>query len=261
NHSEFAPSNIEGMLHYGGKDPIRKLDLFKENKIYASRFAAKYLIDKYRVNDPCQVLLYNSNPNPYLLDEVIENYDKDVALNIGVPSLDTFMDEVRYVEKNRLKNINFFAADPLAMSSYISKPQDLVIACPDSSSFDEISSHPDFFIHLRNEKLDLLFKKEKEVLEGASKFVEEKGTLIYCVFTISKKETHQTVFDFCNNHKEFHLQKEVQLYPYDETGLGVTMYYAVLIKDTALAKDQAPIGELPLTPNEKETAISAQENK
>ena len=86
------------------------------------------------------------------------------------------------------KNINFFGAEPDSMEAAISRPQDLVIAAPNSSNFDLIRDYPDYLLHFKKEEMDALFAQEKAVLEGCSKFVAEKGTLIYCVYTISKKE-------------------------------------------------------------------------
>ncbi|MCI2054879.1 MAG: hypothetical protein LKJ81_01810, partial [Bacilli bacterium] len=80
------------------------------------------------------------------------------------------------------------------------------------------------------------------MLEGVSKFVAEGGTLIYMIYTISKKEGHQTVIDFSTLHTEFKLVREAQLFPYED--LDTALYYAVMKKETPLLKVGAPLSEV-----------------
>jgi 16S rRNA C967 or C1407 C5-methylase (RsmB/RsmF family) len=154
-----------------------------------------------------------------------------------------------------LKNVNFFAADPSALESSISRPQDLVIAAPDSSNFDLISEYPDYLLHFKKEGMDALFEKEKAMLEGVSKYVAEGGTLIYMIYTISKKEGHQTVEEFTLNHKEFKLVREAQLFPYEE--LDTALYYAVMKKETPLAKAEPPLSDVSNALNATSVGVSA----
>jgi 16S rRNA C967 or C1407 C5-methylase (RsmB/RsmF family) len=70
------------------------------------------------------------------------------------------------------------------------------------------------------------------------------GRLVYCVFTLSKKEGRNQVSEFIKTHDEFTLEKEVQLFPYDN--LDSTCYYAILKKGAKLAK---------ATPNIPESAL------
>ena len=146
------------------------------------------------------------------------------------------------IKATGFKNINFFGAEPDSMEAAISRPQDLVIAAPNSSNFDLIRDYPDYLLHFKKEEMDALFAQEKAVLEGCSKFVAEKGILIYCVYTISKKEGNKTINDFLVNHPEFHLIKEVQNMPFEEK--ATALYYAVLGKDTLAAKAETPVGDI-----------------
>ena len=69
----------------------------------------------------------------------------------------------------------------------------------------------------------------------------EHGTFIYMIYTISKKEGHQTVNEFLLKHPEFKLVREAQLFPYED--LDTALYYAVMKKETPLAKVEPPLGE------------------
>lgn len=239
---DFVKSPVEGILLYGGKTPLRKLDLYKQNAIFAERMATKAMLDEYKIEEPKEAFVYNANPDSSLFKEVIETYQNKIGLNLGCPNVDNYTDVTRMIKATGYKNINFFGAEPDSMEAAISRPQDLVIAAPNSSNFDLIRDYPDYLLHFKKEEMDALFAQEKAVLEGCSKFVAEKGILIYCVYTISKKEGNKTINDFLANHKEFHLIKEVQNMPFEEK--ATALYYAVLGKDTLAAKAETPVGDI-----------------
>ena len=239
---DFVKSEVEGILLYGGKTPLRKLDLFKQGAIFAERMATKAMLDEYKIEEPKEAFIYNANADSSLFKEIIETYQDKIGLNLGCPNVDNYTDVARMIKAAGYKNINFFGAEPDSMEAAISRPQDLVIAAPNSSNFDLIRDYPDYLLHFKKEEMDALFAQEKAVLEGTSKFVAEKGILIYCVYTISKKEGNKTINDFLANHPEFHLIKEVQNMPFEEK--ATALYYAVLAKDTVAAKAETPVGDI-----------------
>jgi hypothetical protein len=59
------------------------------------------------------------------------------------------------------------------------------------------------------------------------------------IYTISKKEGHQTVNEFLLKHPEFKLVREAQLFPYED--LDTALYYAVMKKETPLSESRAPL--------------------
>ena len=160
---------------------------------------------------------------------------------MGVKSFDNYADVSRIIRQKQLKNINFFASSLDSLLVSISRPQDLVIVAPDSSNFDLIREQPDYLLHFKKSGMDELFAQEKEALSECSKFVAEGGTLIYMIYTISKKEGHQTVNEFLTNHPEFHFVEEKQCFPYEEN--ETSLYYAVLHKDSNLAKEGTPLAK------------------
>jgi 16S rRNA C967 or C1407 C5-methylase (RsmB/RsmF family) len=242
NNPDYAKTSVEGILYYGGKLPLRKLPEAHDEKIFAERPATKAVLDKFKVEEPSEAFLFNGNPDSSILKEMVETYDASIGLNLGVYDVKDYVDVTRMIKGAELKNVNFFGADPLAMDAAISRPQDLVICAPNSSNFDLIREYPDYLLHFKKEGMDELFAKEKAALEGTAKFVAEHGTLIYMIYTISKKEGHQTIGDFLLAHPEFKLVREAQLFPYEE--LDTALYYAVMKKETPLAKVEPPLGEL-----------------
>jgi 16S rRNA C967 or C1407 C5-methylase (RsmB/RsmF family) len=242
NNPDYAKTAVEGMLYYGGKEPLRKLPEFRDNKIFAERLATKDIVDKFMVEEPSEAFFYDGNEDSSLLKEAIEGYEAKIGLNLGVGDLNHYVDVMRMIRDANLKNVNFFAADPSALEASISRPQELVVCAPASSNFDLIREYPDYLLHFKKEAMDALFAKEKATLEGTSRFVAEHGTLIYMIYTISKKEGHQTIADFVLAHPEFKIVREAQLFPFEE--LDTALYYCVMRKDTALAKANPPLTAL-----------------
>jgi 16S rRNA C967 or C1407 C5-methylase (RsmB/RsmF family) len=128
--------------------------------------------------------------------------------------------------------------------SAISRPQDLVIAAPNSSNFDLIREAPDYLLHFKKEGMDELFAKEKAMLEGTKRSSwRSMACFIYMIYTISKKEGHQTVTEFLLAHPEFKIgPKEAQLFPYEE--LDTALYYCRDEERNAAREGRAPLGEL-----------------
>ena len=242
NNPDFASSPIEGMLFYGGKTPLRKMEAYRKGDIFSERLLTKSLLDECHISEPMELFCYNGNKDSSILKEIIETYGDRIGLNLGVPSLDNCTDVLGMIKRDRLKNVNLFAAPADSFESAISNPQDLVIAAPDSSNFDLVREEPDFLLHFKKDGMDALLAQEKEVLENCSKYVAEGGTLIYMVYTISKKEGHQTVATFLSDHPEFQLVKEKQCFQYEE--LDTAMYYAILHKDSNVKKEGVPANPL-----------------
>jgi len=257
NNPDFVKSPVEDVLIYGGKTPLRKLEPYAKGNLFLERMAVKAMLSEYKIEEPKEAFLYNGNLEPSLFKEMLELYQNQIGLNLGCPDTSKFPEIIRLIKDSGFKNVNFFGAAPDSMESAISRPQDLVIAAPNSSNFDLIREYPDYLMHFKKEGMDALFAQEKAVLEGASKYVAEKGLLIYTINTLSKKEGHLTVVEFLNNHKEFHLTKEVQAYPFED--MQTTLYYAVMVKDTNAAKKAAPLGDITSLNNSEPTQIAASE--
>lgn len=241
-HPEFKETNIKDIVTYTGKDSLRKNTLIKDGLLFKEKPVTKEIIDAFKIEEPKELFVYNGNADSSLLKEIIENYGSSVGINMGVKSLDKYADVTRLIRQKQLKNVNFFASSLDSLLVSISRPQDLVIAAPDSSNFDLIREQPDYLLHFKKDGMDELFAQEKETLNQCSKFVAEGGTLIYMIYTISKKEGHQTILDFLADNKDFQFVSEKQYLPYEEG--ETSLYYAVLKKDSNAAKIGTPLNEI-----------------
>ncbi|MCQ2742962.1 MAG: hypothetical protein MJ239_06725 [Bacilli bacterium] len=237
----FKKTNVAGIYTYEGTEALRKHPLYANKSIFVERPAIKATLDKFIVKDPCQVFLFNGAKNDAIMREFLATYGSSVAMHVGVYNVEDYPEFARQISRG-YNNIRFFSADPLSMAASVSGAQDLVVCMPESTNFDLIREEPDYLLHFKKEEMDELFQKEKDALEGCSKYVADQGTLLYIVTTISRKEGHNTVAEFLKNHEEFSLVNELQLYPYDD--LGTAMYYAVLHKGEKELKITPPLGDL-----------------
>jgi hypothetical protein len=127
NNPDYAKTSVEGILCYGGKVPLRKLQEAHDEKIFAERPATKAVLDKFKVEEPSEAFLFDGNADSSILKEMIETYGSSIGLNLGVYDTKDYLDVSRMIKGMGLKNVNFFGADPAQMDSAISRPQDLVI--------------------------------------------------------------------------------------------------------------------------------------
>ena len=97
---------------------------------------------------------------------------------------------------------------------------------PRNSMFDLLRSTPDYFIRIKQEKLDEIIAEEAGTLENASQLVELDGTLVYMIPTISKKESSTLIGNFLYKHPEFELIEEKQFFPFE--AFDSCLYYAIL---------------------------------
>lgn len=242
-YPDFAP--LEGYEHlyvYNGKSALRRFDCTRSGAIFEEKPATNWIVGEFPLSEPKELFLYNANPDDSLALEFVERYQGSIGINIGVPSLEEHLPLTKAIRALRLKNVNLFAGEPTSFESALSRPQDLVFVCPESTNFDAVPSSPDFFLHFKREKMDAIFAKEKEALEEASKFVAEGGTLVYLIYTVSKKEGHGLIENFLTGNPDFKLVTDKQHFAFEE--METSFYYAVLKRETPLAKLGLPGMEL-----------------
>ena len=244
---DYSASIVNGIVTYKGSTALRKIEEYKKGQIFPEKLLTKAIVDAHPIGEPYQILVYNSNPDSSLEREVIETYGETIGINIAVPNVDGRPEVTKLIRDKGLHNVNFFSApDPTSMEVSISSQQKLVIASPNSTNFDLIPSSPDYLLHFDTGAMDGIFAHEKAVLEGAAKYVEDGGTLIYVIYTISKKEGHLTISEFLKAHPEFHLVSEKQHFPYEE--METAAYVAELIKGEPELTIPAPLADLSAMP-------------
>ncbi len=234
---DFKPSSVESVAFYEGKEPLRRLPDYINGTIWLERPATKYVLDLLPLEEPSEALVYSGLDESSLLLEAIEKYG-NLGLNLGCKNLNKHVAVSRLIKKKGLSNVNFFEANTDSMLSAISRPVDLAIVAPKSSSFDLIRESPDFLLHFKKDDMQAIFDEEKSSLENVSKFVAEGGKLVYMIYTVSQLEGHRTIHSFLAAHPEFHLESERQVFPYED--LDTALYYAILKKGTVAVDPVTP---------------------
>lgn len=257
---DFSKTNVDGILSYNGTTPIRKMQWHKDGAIFQEKGIVKTIIEEHKIHEPGEVFLYNGRLDSSFERELIESYGSSIGLNIAAKSIDQKPEVLKAIKDAGLHNVNFFsAADTGAMESSISKKQDLVICCPASTDFELIRSTPDYLLHFDRDGMDALIENERKALDDCSFYVEEDGTLIYVIFTVSRKEGRATVSNFLKTHENFKLISHKQYFPFEKE--GVCAYVAVLKNSPNLAKATPPITDLSAFAKETQISISASSEK
>ncbi len=224
---DFEATKVPHIVLYKGKTPLRKIDWFKDGKLFLERPLTKAVFDEYKVSEPNEVMLFNGNPDSSLEKELIETYQHSIGINVAVPDADQKVDVKRLIKEYGLHNVNLFSApDPLSMEAAISQKQSVVFCSPNSTGFDRVRTSPDFLLQYNKDGMDEIIEGEKNALYGCAKFVDVGGLLVYMVYTISKKEGHNMVVSFLHEHSEFKLESEKQSFPFEIN--DTAMYVAVL---------------------------------
>ena len=79
-----------------------------------------------------------------------------------------------------------------------------------------------------NKRLDEYLKEEKTALYEGANFVEDGGSLVYCINTVNQKEGRLMIEAFLNDHPEFSLTEEKQKFGFGDG--DACFYYAILVK-------------------------------
>lgn len=241
--SDFSLSAVDGILNYKGKIAVRKIPEFQRGELFLEKPGVKAVVDRFKIEEPKELMVYEGDSDSSLLYEVLESYKDSVGMNLVVRHMDDHLLVGKHLRKTGLKNVNFFEAESDSMTSGISHPQDLVIAAPRSTNFDKIREEPDYLLHFHKQEGEgKLYIEEKEILENCAKFVAENGTLVYMIKTISRKEGHNVINAFLANHQEFHLIEEKQMFPFEAN--DTALFYAAMMKQTPNVKDPVPLNPI-----------------
>lgn len=240
---DLVATDVEGVFAYKGKTPLRKVNAYREGKLFDEKPFIKWLVDQTKVAEPAEVLLYDGSLSESFSKELIETYGTNLGMNIACPDVDKKFGVTKLIKEKELHNVNFFSApDVESMDAAISHPQDLAFVVPDATNFDLIPYTPDYLLHFNKDGMDALFENQRKALNGVAKYVALNGRLVYAIPTISKKEGTNLIKTFLRFHPEFALVEEKQHFPFEN--LHSAFYYAILVKQGETVAIDPPINEL-----------------
>lgn len=226
-HSDFISSPIENVLMYRGKGNPKAMSEFKDNSIFFFRPATKHIIDEVGVEPIKKIAIYSAVPNNIYLD-LYCRLGKEINLDVISSHTQTYFETLHTVENNHLNGIGVYNAKESGIVTCISEKVSLFFCLPLSTSLDLLRSAPDFFLRVKQERLDDMLHNEYVALEECGSLVEENGKLVYMIPTLSRKESTNLIGEFLTNHPEFTLETEKQYFPFDD--MDSCLYYAILTK-------------------------------
>lgn len=224
---DFTKVNEQFYL-FNDKVSLRKHKLIKSKVLFPLELAFSNLFEVLPEEKHAQIAIYLGNKNNVYFP-LAAKYAKDGNnLSIITKHLYENYDLLTKIKEYKIKNTHFYESEEDGLEPRLSKKQDLFIYFPSSSEIENFRIEPDYSIFFEQSSLDILIKEEKQGLENVSKYINDGGTLVYCVKTLGKKETSTLIEEFLAEHADFELIEEKQFFPFEEE--NSILYYAVLRK-------------------------------
>ena len=140
--------------------------------------------------------------------------------------------KVGLIEENiaraRLKNVKAVKWDALILDESLMGKADGVIADLPCSGLGVLKKKPDIRYRMTREQQEELSRLQRQILSNACQYVKPGGTLLYSTCTVNKIENEDNTAWFLQNHQEFSLAKERQIFPGERCGDG--FYLAKMIR-------------------------------
>ena len=226
-HPDLVLSPIDNILVFQGKGTPKYFEEFKKNEVFFMKMGTKYILDKIEIEPIKRIAIYSDVPNNIYLD-LVSRFGNDVAMDLIINHTQSYYETKRICETYKYKNIALYNAASSSIITCVSNKVGTMICLPKSTTFDLLRSTPDYFLRVKQDQLDSIINEEKATLEECANQVEEGGTLVYMVPTISKKESTTLIANFLFLHPEYSLEEERQFFPFDE--FDSCLYYAILKK-------------------------------
>lgn len=231
NNSEIINQDFikkdENFYEYIGQTSLKLNPLFENMKLFPYPISMNDMIKKVDLDAVRGIAVYQGYSNNLLLD-IVSRTSKYIRTDIVSPSFQVLYDTRKNVSKYGFENISVFEAAASSLITCISKKVHTLFVMPNNSRFAMLRSTPDYFLRIDQSKLDEYLAEEKVSLNEGANFVEDGGSLIYCVNTINQKEGHLMVEDFLNNHPDYSLVEEKQKFGFGDG--DSCLYYAILLK-------------------------------
>ncbi len=227
-YPEFVPSDILDLAVIKETINPKKLKPVVEEDALNIHAGYKYAFEDIDLDLLRGLAIYGGGPND-VLDEIYARINTRIKADYICGNQKHFFEVNNKVKKYGITDLSVYECSFEAIRTCISKPVHTLIVSPENSCFQRLNEESDYFLNIKQEDLDGFIKIQQTVMNDAASLVEDGGTLIYIVPTICRNETYGLIHSFTNNHKEFSLEKEVQLFPFDK--YRSMLYFAVLKKE------------------------------
>ncbi len=217
----FIKSKVEGVYKKVSKDKIDISNLLIANPVY------KYAIDQLDIDTIRGLLIYSEVSSP-IINHLYGKINKFSHLDYLAGTQAAFFEGKKQIENLALSGAAIYECPSSAIITAVANPVHTVIVLPNNSNYSQLRERPDYFLNIKQEDLDGFIENELKTLQNAANFVEDGGSLLYLVDTISKKESYNLINSFVKEHEEFIVKEQKQFLPCNS--LGTSCYFAILEK-------------------------------
>lgn len=134
------------------------------------------------------------------------------------------------IRRSGLTNIKAVRWDAAVPKEDSIEKADLVLCDLPCSGLGVLRKKTDIKYRFTKESESALIKLQRDILDTVCTYVKPGGTLIYSTCTINRAENEENVQWFLENHTQFSLQRERQMFP---GAVGDGFYFAKLIRRNA----------------------------
>ena len=133
----------------------------------------------------------------------------------SILSCDIYPHKVKLIldeaHRQGITNIKAIVAD--ASNFDYGKSYEYVLCDAPCSGMGTMKHKGDLKLKLTIEKINEIVSLQEKILDNVSKYVMEKGILVYSTCTINKDENEKQIEKFINKHNEFKVIEEISLLP------------------------------------------------
>ncbi|MGP1413546.1 MAG: hypothetical protein ACTTID_00170 [Bacillales bacterium] len=173
------------------------------------------------------ITIYQEQESNLALDIFNYYYKKQNEFIFSSPNLEENINILKFKEKSNIENLKVYNFNSSEIISKISFKQNYIFYYPKSFNLNKFLTYPEYRINFDENNYDNLLEHNYNNLEFLSKYVEDKGYLIFLNESINKKENINIINKFLEKNKDFILDKQVKL---DISKNEDFLYYSILRK-------------------------------
>ena len=213
-HPDFSRAPIDNMIIFQGRGSPKKIPEFENGDLFFMKMATKYVLDSLDLDSLKGIAIYSEVPNNIYLD-LLTRLGEDVKADLIINNTSCYLETKRNLEKIANHKMFLYEAEYTSLLTCLSKNVHTMICMPKSTTFDLLRSTPDYFLRIKQDKLDEIIANESACLLECSKYVESGGELVYMIPTLSRKESNNIIAKFLIDNKDFELAEERQFFPFE----------------------------------------------
>lgn len=216
---------VENSFWYLGKERIIDVPEFINKYIFVFEDAYQDIVNMMNPEQGDNLLVISEDKGNIAIDVAMKSYDMG-EVNFATTNLSNvnFCKEMK--EKYKISNLIAFETDAKMLITHIAQV-DKILLIPPSSNLGMVRKRPDILLNFNRDEFDSLIETQKEYLEEAAKCLKSKGTIVYSVMTLNRKEGFDIVSDFLSRHEEFKVVEEKQIFPFQTNTYG---YYVAKLE-------------------------------